>query len=657
MSDPAAFRRRVLAAGFSPLPLIGKQPVLKDWQKHDGVSDLEIGTWTKRFPLATNTGILTARVPVLDLDILDPEAAAAVEALAKQRFEEIGYVPIRFGSFPKRAIPFRTDTTFPKITVPLIAPDGSLGQRLEFLCAGQQLVIDGVHPSTGKPYNWHGGVLGEIKREDLAYLHEEQAHALIADAVAMLDADFGYRRADQAKIKAKKAASGDVIDEPADWAINLADHDELAALSMKLLKSGMNDGAVVNFLRGGVGRLANIEEDRRARRLTEIPAMVSSARAKLDDEPKPEGQPGADDKLEKLTPIRFVKGEILPPREWIVHDGWIPTRKVTLLQGDGGEGKTPLVHQLQASCATALPWLGLRVRECASIGFYTEDEEQDLKERQAAIDAAYCCACAETGNMHLFPRGGEDNELVVFDRSRRPTVTKFYRQVCEAARDYHAQLVVLDVAVDLFGGNEISRVEVRAFFRPLFSLARSIDGAVVMTAHVSQAGIRSDGGHSGSTDWSNAARTRLYLNRPKDDDSGEADANARILTRKKANLASIGDTLKLHWKNGLIVPDEPSTPHYFRRSADEIFLALIDATTREGQRVSPKPRAGNYAPMLFMKRPPKEREDYQRADFERAMQRLLQRGEITIVPYGRPSWGYENLVRDGAPQADEEDLS
>jgi hypothetical protein len=650
MSDPTAFRRRVLAAGFSPLPLIGKQPILKDWQKHDGVSELEIGTWTKRYPLAINTGILTARAPVLDLDILDPEAAAAIEALVRERFEENGIVPVRFGRFPKRAIPFRTDAPFAKITVKLIAPDGSEGQRLELMCDGQQVVVDGIHPDTGKPYDWHGGVLGDIKREDLAYLHGEQATALIADAVALLDADFGYRCADQARTRAKEAGNGDKL---ADWAVDFADHDALAALSMKLLKSGMRDGAAVNFLRAGVGGIANIEEDRRARRLKEIPGMVASARAKFDDEQKPDGQSGADEPLAKLTPIRFVKGEVLPAREWIAYDGWIPTRKVTLIQGDGGEGKTPLVHQLQSSCATALPWLGLRVRECASVGFYTEDEEQDLKERQAAIDAAYGFDCAETGNMHLFPRVGEENELVVFDRARRPTVTKFYHQVCEAALDLRARLVVLDVAVDLFGGNEIARQEVRAFFRPLNSLARQIDGGVVLTSHVSQAGIRSDGGHSGSTDWSNAVRSRHYLNRPKAEEGDAADTNARIFTRKKANLASIGDTLKLHWENGLILPDGLSMPSYFRRSAEDVFLALLDAVTNEGQKASPKLKAGNYAPALFMRRPPKEREDYQRRDFERAMQALLQHRRIKIVPYGRPSWDYEKLVRAEASPADE----
>ena len=193
------------------------------------------------------------------------------------------------------------------------------------------------------------------------------------------------------------------------------------------------------------------------------------------EQPAPDGAPPNGHPLPKLIPIRFVKGEIIRPREWIVR-GWIPTRKVTLLQGDGGLGKSPLMQQLQSSCATAFPWLGLGVEECTSIGVYTEDEEQDLKERQAAIDEVYGCACVETGKMHLFPRVEEENELVVFDRARKPVLTTFYQQVCEAALDLRVRLVVLDVAVDLYGGNEIARQEVRAFFRPLGNLARQIDG-------------------------------------------------------------------------------------------------------------------------------------------------------------------------------------
>ena len=250
MSDPTAFRRRVLAAGFSPLPLIGKRPVFDDWQKRLDVTEHEIEVWSRTAPAATNTGILTARVPALDIDVLDPEAAAAVEALAKERFEEIGLVLVRFGRYPKRALLFRCDEPFAKITIPLIAPGGALGQRLEFLANGQQIVVDGIHPDTGQPYDWYGGVPGTIKRGDLAYLHGEQAAALIADASALLCADFGYQRERQRQKKPSPNGA-----DPTDWVIDFADHDQLAALAMKLLRAGLHEGAAVNYLRDHVQAL------------------------------------------------------------------------------------------------------------------------------------------------------------------------------------------------------------------------------------------------------------------------------------------------------------------------------------------------------------------------------------------------------------------
>ena len=350
----------------------------------------------------------------------------------------------------------------------------------------------------------------------------------------------------------------------------------------------------------------------------------------------PPGEP-----LPKLVPLKRVKGRV---REWIVP-GWIPKRTSTLLQGDGGLGKSSLAQQLQSSCATCLPWLGLPVEECASFGVYTEDEDLDLDIRQDAIDAAYGCDCVATGKMHMLATAGEDSELVVFDRAGNPILTKFYRQVCEAALDYRVKLVTLDVVVDLYGGNEIVRRQVRAFMRPIVSLARMIDGAVVTTAHVSQAGIQSDGGHSASTDWSNANRSRAYLSAPKDEGDGPVDPNARLLARKKANHAAIGDMIKLQWKNGLFIPEALSPSNQFRPPVDDVFLALLDAVTAEGQNVSHKSKSGNYAPTLFMKRPAKDRGDYKKPDFARAIQILLKARKIRIVDYGHPSDGYQKLVR------------
>ena len=239
----------------------------------------------------------------------------------------------------------------------------------------------------------------------------------------------------------------------------------------------------------------------------------------------------------KLTPIRFFKGAPVPELEWTVP-GWIPKQEVTLIQGDGGLGKSTILQQLQTSCALDKPWLGLLVEPCSSVGFYTEDRQRHLEIRQAAINTTYETDHDKTTAMALFPRRGEDNELVVFDRAGKPELTLFYRQVRETAFDYHAGMVALDVAVDLYGGDEIKRRQVRAFARALNKLADEINGSVVLTGHVSAAGLQSDGGHSGSTDWSNSVRSRLYLGRPKEEGEPTDQGERTLGAKRRSSQAS-----------------------------------------------------------------------------------------------------------------------
>ena len=185
------YRRRLLCAGFAPLPVIGKQPPLEEWQKRTETSVGDLDIWAKLYPRATNTGALTRLMPTLDIDILNPDAAAAVETLVRERFEDAGYILVRFGNRPKRAIPFRTIKPFKKITAKVIAPDGATDQKLELLADGQQVVIGGIHPDINKPYAWFGGELGEIKLEELPYIDEASAKALVGDGAQLLH-QYGY---------------------------------------------------------------------------------------------------------------------------------------------------------------------------------------------------------------------------------------------------------------------------------------------------------------------------------------------------------------------------------------------------------------------------------------------------------------------------------
>ena len=71
-----ACRKRLLAAGYKPLPVNGKEPPLKGWQDIAATNTI-IDSWETKYAEAASTGILTAAVPTIDIDIMHPEAAAA----------------------------------------------------------------------------------------------------------------------------------------------------------------------------------------------------------------------------------------------------------------------------------------------------------------------------------------------------------------------------------------------------------------------------------------------------------------------------------------------------------------------------------------------------------------------------------------------------
>jgi hypothetical protein len=183
-------RKCLLAAGYLPLPVNGKAPPIKGWQDI-AATDSIIDTWASKYSDAVNTGILTRAIPALDIDIMHPDAAAAVEALAREHFEKRGHILVRFGKAPKRAILLRTDEPFKKITRKFTAPDGS-EQKIEILANGQQVVLFGTHPETKCDYSWHGGEPGKIKRDDLPMVCEADMRTFVDAATELLIKKFGF---------------------------------------------------------------------------------------------------------------------------------------------------------------------------------------------------------------------------------------------------------------------------------------------------------------------------------------------------------------------------------------------------------------------------------------------------------------------------------
>ena len=190
-NDITALRLHLRKAGFHPLPLEGKAPRMPGWQQKFNPTKDEIRLWAKTWHLAQSTGVLAKFTPAVDIDITAEDAAEAVEALAREFLAEHGDVYVRIGKAPKRLIPLRTDEPFTKMSRVFIAPNGT-GQKIEILGDGQQYVVDGIHPETGRPYSWHGGDLQTIKREDLPYVRRGDIELFLDAAARLLVKEFGY---------------------------------------------------------------------------------------------------------------------------------------------------------------------------------------------------------------------------------------------------------------------------------------------------------------------------------------------------------------------------------------------------------------------------------------------------------------------------------
>jgi AAA domain/Bifunctional DNA primase/polymerase, N-terminal len=187
------YRMSLRAAGYAPIPVAGKRPALKGWQTKGEANAAEIAEWGASFPGCTNTGILTERTPALDIDIRFQEVADAVSDLVRELYGDKGTLLTRFGSLPKRAILFRTDQPFSKQRVAFTAQDGT-SHAVEFLGSGQQIVVDGIHPDTHKPYAWHGGYApGAIRWDDLPEIGEEEAATLLNLIAEMLAERFWFQ--------------------------------------------------------------------------------------------------------------------------------------------------------------------------------------------------------------------------------------------------------------------------------------------------------------------------------------------------------------------------------------------------------------------------------------------------------------------------------
>jgi RecA-family ATPase len=249
------------------------------------------------------------------------------------------------------------------------------------------------------------------------------------------------------------------------------------------------------------------------------------------------------------------------------------------------------------------------------------------------------------------PLAGEDTVLAVFDpKSGVVQPTPMYAEIKRMVKEFKPALVIVGNRVNIFSVNQNDDSHAQQCVRLLSAIAIEFNCAVIMPGHVSVAGMVNNTGTSGSVQWSNACRSRLFLSRVVDKDKTELDTDVRVLEVRKANWGPTNTKITIRWSRGVFVPD--TAPHWqpgdvrADDDAEKEFLRMLDLAV---EKVGLKIHQRNYAPKVFSDDPRcKLKQKRGKAALAAAMDRLLQRRIIKGEPYGPPSNRHEQLIR--APQ-------
>jgi RecA-family ATPase len=369
----------------------------------------------------------------------------------------------------------------------------------------------------------------------------------------------------------------------------------------------------------------------------EIPDDNSDARA---DGNTTQSGPKAAQGGPKLAFIDMSRWDFepTPEQEWIAYNR-IPRRECVLFSGEGGAGKS--IEQLHLSVAATLKldWLGITPEQGPAIFIDAEDDEKVLHRRTKAIAAHYDVTVTDMikGGLHLVSWRGCDAALAVTTQNGKIQPTPLYKHLLEAAGDIKPVLIGIAASANVFAGNENDRAQVQQFVGLLTRVAMAANGSVALISHPSLAGINTETGLSGTTQWHNSVRARYFMRGVKPAAGEPLDTDLREIVFKKNNYGSISESIMLRWSNGLFLPIGTSADRAAKETAaQEVFLTLLKRFHTQNRYVSDKPSA-NYAPALFAREESARGAGLTKNDLERAMRLLFQRNAIWNEPCGKPS--------------------
>ena len=220
--------------------------------------------------------------------------------------------------------------------------------------------------------------------------------------------------------------------------------------------------------------------------------------------------------------------------EWLWYP-YIPYGKITIVEGDPGEGKTTLVLKLAAALSMGLPLPCDDYKEYEPIHIIYQTAEDGIE---------------DTIKPRLEKAGADCSMIRVIDETDKE-LSMTDDRLEQAIIETGARLIILDpiqayigATVDMHRANEI-----RPVLKHLGIIAEKHNCAIILIGHMNKAsGSKSTYRGLGSIDIQATARSVLLVARLRD------KPNIRIMAHDKSSLAPAGDAIgfEMTEDNGMV---------------------------------------------------------------------------------------------------------
>lgn len=230
--------------------------------------------------------------------------------------------------------------------------------------------------------------------------------------------------------------------------------------------------------------------------------------------------------------------------EWLLYP-FIPFGKVTIIQGDPGEGKTTMVLQIIAKLTRGEPILLNKKSQKEA----QQDSEENLKQEVLSqddpiqpVNVIYQTAedgLGDTIKPRLLAAGADCSRVLVIDDREQP-LTMLDVRLEEAIMQTKARMVVLDPIQGFLGTDvDMHRAnEIRPLMKRMAVLAEKYHCAIILIGHMNK-NINGKSSYRGlgSIDFQAAARSVLIVGRLKD------EPETRVMCHVKSSLAPEGKSV------------------------------------------------------------------------------------------------------------------